>query len=204
MHSHDYVVLDIETTGLSKHRHDITEIAAVKYRGGKKKGEFQSLVNPGGHIPSFITRLTGIDDEMVKDAPHISKVLPGFLDFLGDGVIVAHNATFDYGFIHENSLRHLDKGLENERLCTRKLAYRLLPDLYSRKLGVVCEHLDIVNEQAHRAMGDVKATAEIFSKFLAMMAECGVDEKEEVMRFESSPAWKCRRLLEEKEKEKIE
>lgn len=188
-------MLDIETTGLSKHRNNITEIAAVKFRDGRKVGEFQTLINPGEHIPSFITRLTGIDDEMVRDAPSINKVLPGFLEFLGNSTIVAHNATFDYGFIHENSIRHLERHISNERLCTRKLAYRLLPDLYSRRLECVCEHLQITNEQAHRAMGDVMATAEVFNRFQTMLAEKGIQSRDDLKRFESLPAWKCASIL---------
>ncbi|MFC1742080.1 PolC-type DNA polymerase III [Nanoarchaeota archaeon] len=194
MNGREYTVLDIETTGLSKYRHNITEIAAVKYRDGEIVGEFESLVNPGKHIPSFITRLTGIDDEMVADALPIDKVLPGFLDFLGDSVIVAHNATFDHGFISVNASEHLDVCLENERLCTRKLANRLLPNLWSKKLACVCDHFEIVNEQAHRAMGDVRATALVFSEFLSMMEERGFCEKEEVFRFERMSPAQCRRL----------
>jgi DNA polymerase-3 subunit alpha (Gram-positive type) len=195
----EYIVLDIETTGLSRYRHNITEIAAVKFKDGKRIDEFQTLVNPQEHIPRFITRLTGIDDEMVKDAPPIDKVLPEFLEFMGDAVMVAHNATFDYGFISENALRHLDVSLLNERLCTRKLAYRLLPELYSRRLGCVCDHLEIVNEQAHRAMGDVNATAEIFSRFLTMLDECGLKTREDVFRFEGRPGRKCWRMVERKD-----
>ncbi|MFH1063615.1 MAG: exonuclease domain-containing protein [Candidatus Woesearchaeota archaeon] len=195
MKKSEYVVLDIETTGLSKHIHNITEIAAVKFCGKKRIGEFQTLVNPQEHIPSFITKLTGIDDAMVKDAPTIDQVLPGFFDFLGDSIIVAHNATFDYGFISTNAERHLGKGLDNDKLCTKKLARRLLPDLYSRRLGSVCEHLGIVNEQAHRAMGDVDATARVFHKFMSLLDKCGLDTRESVLKFESMPVWKATNLL---------
>ncbi|MBW2964792.1 hypothetical protein KY363_05000, partial [Candidatus Woesearchaeota archaeon] len=81
-----------------------------------------------------------------------------------------------------------------ERLCTRKLAYRLLPDLYSRRLECVCEHLQITNQQAHRAMGDVMATAEVFNRFLTMLAERGVQSIDGLKRFESLPAWKCQAI----------
>jgi len=193
MNQHEYVVLDIETTGLSKHHHNITEIAAVKYSSGKKVGEFQTLINPKEHIPSFITRLTGITDEMVKGAPTIEQALPDFLNFLGNHVIVAHNATFDYGFIDANASRHLNVGLENGKVCTRKLASRLLPDLPSKRLGSICEHLQINNEQAHRAMGDVKATSQVFSHFLSLLDSKGIKTIEEVMDFEKSSLKKCMR-----------
>ncbi len=191
----EYVIVDIETTGLSKYYHKITEIAAVKVRNGKKVGEFQSLVNPEVPIPRFITRLTGIDDEMVKDAPTIDEVMPRFLKFLGNGVLVAHNATFDYGFLHENALEHLGKGLENEILCTRKLANRLLPELPSKRLGAICEHLGIINEQAHRAMGDVNATVEVFNHFLEVMEEKGFRKADEIKRIEKTPARRVREIL---------
>jgi len=184
----EYVVLDLETTGLSKKRHRITEIAAVKIKKNKVVGKFQTLVNPKQRIPSFITRLTGITNDMVKDAEPIHKVLPEFIEFLGNAPIIAHNASFDYGFIEHNARQHLDVGIENKRLCTRKLANRLLPDLPSKKLSCICEHFEIVNEQAHRAMSDVNATTEIFYKFLEMAKEEeGIKTEEDLVKFEKAP-----------------
>ena len=178
-----YTVVDIETTGLSKNYHKITEIAAVKMRNGTVKDEFSQLVNPGVRIPSFITRLTGIDNAMVKDAPPVEEVIPGFHKFLGDDVFVAHNATFDFGFLHKNALdRQII--LSNERLCTRKLANRLLPDLPSKRLAMLCEHFRIENERAHRAMGDARATALVLNNFLEILKERGITERDEVLRFE--------------------
>jgi DNA polymerase-3 subunit alpha (Gram-positive type) len=194
MQDHDYVVLDIETTGLSRSRHNITEIAAIKFRNGQFVGEFQTLVNPREHIPSFITQLTGIDDEMVKDAPPIEKALPNFIEFLGDATIVAHNASFDYGFIFENASRHLDVMISNDRLCTRRLANRIVPELPSKRLNCLCEHFDINNAQEHRAMGDARATAEIFMRFLSELSEKGIRTKEDLLRFQTLPAAKCRQL----------
>ena len=178
-----YVVLDLETTGLSKNYHSITEIAAVRIENGGIVDEFHSLINPGERISKFITRLTGITNEMVKDCPTIDKILPSFLEFLGSDVIVAHNATFDYGFIEYNVKRHVGVEFENKRLCTRKLANRLLSDLPSKRLSYLCEHFKIVNEQAHRAMADTLVTADIFSRFLAMMDD---DDVKNIFRFERS------------------
>jgi len=183
----EYVIVDIETTGLSKYKHNITEIAAVRVKNNRIVGEFQMLVNPLKPIPKFITRLTGITDDMVKDAQPIEKVLPVFLKFFGSNVLVAHNATFDYGFISHNAETHLDLLVENERLCTRKLANRLLPDLGSKKLSNLCEHFGIVNITAHRAMSDVKATHELFSKFISLMGLRGLKDKKSVIKFERSP-----------------
>lgn len=178
-----YVVIDIETTGLSKHYHKITEIAAAKIEKGKIKEQFHSLVNPEQKIPKFITNLTGIDDEMVKDAPLIHEVMPEFLGFLKEDIFVAHNATFDYGFLEHNASK-INLVLKNKRLCTRKLANRLLPELRSKKLCFLCEHLGIENNQAHRAMSDVLATAEVFNCFSKMLDKKGFKKQEDVIRFE--------------------
>ncbi len=175
-----YLVIDIETTGLSKHRHKITEIAAVKLNKGKIKGKFQTLVNPEVHIPSFITRLTGIDDYIVKDAPLIHEVMPDFLKFLGNRIFVAHNASFDYGFLNHNA----EIDIENPRLCTRKLANRLVPDLYSKKLGVLCEYFRIKNNQSHRAMGDALATSKLLNSFFKILDKKGFRKPEEILNFE--------------------
>jgi DNA polymerase-3 subunit alpha (Gram-positive type) len=178
-----YTVVDIETTGLSKHMHQITEIAAARVRNGKIVEQFESLVNPQVHIPSFITRLTGISDSMVRDAPTINKVMPQFVDFVGKDIFVAHNATFDYGFLEHNA-RMQGHRLENERLCTRKLANRLFPELPRKRLGDLCGHLNIQNVQAHRAMGDVQATALVFNEMLGILQTRGVTDVSDVLKFE--------------------
>jgi len=153
-----YVVVDIETTGLSRHVHKITEIAAAIIEDGEITREFQTLINPQVRIPSFITKLTGIDNEMVKDAPYLHEVMPAFKKFIGDNIFIAHNATFDYNFLSHTG------NLKNKRLCTRRMANKVIPNLPSKKLAALCEHYDVVNVQAHRAMADVHATAQIFLK----------------------------------------
>jgi len=181
-----YVIVDIETTGLSKRLHRITEIAAAVVEDGSIKKEFQTLVNPQVRIPSFITRLTGIDNEMVKDAPTIGEVMPAFLKVLGDNVFVAHNATFDHGFLDYNAAYYLSRRIENEKLCTKKLANRLLPDLPSKRLSALCEHFNIINIQAHRAMADVHATVSVFNNFVDMLKEKEISSVEEILRFQKS------------------
>ena len=180
-----YVVLDIETTGLSKNRHKITEIAAVKIKNKKIVDRFHSLVNPEVKIPSFITRLTGIDNKLVENEPLIHEILPNFLDFVKSEVIVAHNATFDYGFIAKNCENH-NLEFNNLKLCTRKLANRLLTALPSKKLSCLCEHYNLTNEQAHRAMADTLVTADIFANFLNELSERNIEGQENVFKFESS------------------
>lgn len=221
----DFVVVDIETTGLSKDWHRITEIAAVHMRastqslqasqiasantaGASNKGstpdaqpvilnQFQTLVNPECHIPSFITGLTGIDDEMVKDAPTVQEALPSFLEFLGPHVFVAHNATFDFNFISHNAAKHHSLTLENDLLCTRRLASRLLPEGSSRRLGAVTAHFNITNAQAHRAMGDAMATAHVLNRFLQQLHQNGIKDLDEVLRFQLRSRRECQRLLDD-------
>ncbi len=183
-----FTVIDIETTGLSKHYHKITEIAAARVRNGKIVKSYQTLVNPKVRIPSFITNLTGIDNKMVKDAPTIKQALPSFAKFLRDDIFVAHNATFDFGFLEHNLRTYHKYHLLNDRLCTRKLANRLYPELPRRRLGDLCEFLHTKNAQSHRALGDVKATAEVFSNMLCLLNERGISEIEDIIKFEKSPA----------------
>ena len=179
----DFIILDFETTGLSKTMHKITEVAALKVRNGEIVDKFETLVNPLCKIPKHITGITGITNEMVKDSPTIDTVLKDFLGFVGDGIIVAHNAEFDYGFLSHHAQEILNHKVENHKLCTRKLARRLLPDIKKRSLSEICKHLEIYNESAHRAMGDVKATFQVFNKFKEMMYSSGINKPEEMIDF---------------------
>ncbi|MFH1053096.1 MAG: exonuclease domain-containing protein [Candidatus Woesearchaeota archaeon] len=176
-----YVVVDIETTGLSPYFHKITEIAALKMRNHKILDEFHSLVNPKTHIPRFITNLTGINDEMVRDAPTINKVILHFNDFLSDKPFVAHNALFDFGFLDQASRKNLKTYMTNDVICTCILARRLLPDLPRKNMAYVCSHFNITNEKAHRAMGDAAATSKILSRFIRMLEEKGLKNYEDLL-----------------------
>lgn len=190
----EYIVLDIETTGLSKHYHKITEIAAVKVKNHKIVDHFHTLINPETEIPRFITRLTGIDNEMVKDSPKIQEVMPKLIDFLEDHPIIAHNATFDHGFLSHNAEK-INKELKNEKICTRKLASRILPDLPSKKLSCICEHFDIINEQAHRAMADTLATQKVFANFCSILKEKEIDCHQAIKAFERLSLEKCKKII---------
>ncbi|WP_418401573.1 PolC-type DNA polymerase III, partial [Anaerotignum lactatifermentans] len=166
-----YVVFDIETTGLSKEKEMITEIGAVKVADGKIIDRFSTFVNPQRPISAEITKLTGITDDMVKDAPTIENVLPEFLKFCEDTVLVAHNASFDTGFIRIAAERAGLGELHHTIVDTLELARALLPELNKHKLDIVCEHLGVTLNGHHRAVNDAEATAEVFIKFLDMLAE---------------------------------
>jgi DNA polymerase-3 subunit alpha (Gram-positive type) len=168
----EYVVFDIETTGLNADRDRITEIGAVKVRDGKIVDHYSTFVNPEIPIPSFIENLTGINDDMVKDAPTIDNVLPKFLDFVGDAVLVAHNAPFDTGFIKVNA-RKIGLKVQNTVLDTLQLSRSMFPELKKHKLNIVAKHLGVELLNHHRAVDDSKATGEILVKCFEILKEKG-------------------------------
>ncbi len=160
-----YVVFDIETTGLSPEKEEITEIGAVKLVNGEKTEVFSQLINPEKPIPPNITQLTGISDEMVADQPDISEVLPKFLEFCGDATVVAHNAGFDTGFIRQKAGR-LGLTFHNQIADTLRLSRELYPKEGKHTLDTVAKRMGVSLENHHRAVDDASATAEIFIKFL--------------------------------------
>ena len=165
----EFVVFDIETTGLSNVNDRITEIGAIKIRNGKIVDDFSSLINPKIPIPEKITKLTGIDDLMVANAPTIEKILPEFWDFVGESPLVAHNADFDIGFIRENLKRLGYDKIKNPIVDTLTLSRVLLTRLKRYRLNVIAKELNVVLENHHRAVDDAKATAEIFIKLVDLM-----------------------------------
>ncbi|MBI4640975.1 MAG: DEDD exonuclease domain-containing protein [Candidatus Tectomicrobia bacterium] len=179
----DFTVVDIETTGGGPPDHKITEIAAVKVREMEIVEHFQTLVNPERSIPPFITRLTGITNEMVAPMPTIDQIMPKFLNFLGSSVFVAHNASFDLKFIDHAVTVFKGEGLSNPQLCTYRLARKLLPDLPKRSLDSLSAYFAIGIEGRHRAFGDALATAKILGRFLEMLFERNIETLEELLEF---------------------
>jgi len=173
----DFVVFDLETTGAKAPPCRITEIGAFRVSRGAITEKFHTLVNPEMPIPPFITSLTGIDDEMVRDAPVFADVADAMLDFLGDSVLVAHNASFDMRFLnHEVSLIYGEYRVANPCLCTVQLSRKLLPHIENHKLKTVAEHYSISLVNHHRASDDAKATAEIFVNLLDLLTVAGVHD----------------------------
>ncbi len=166
----EFVVIDVETTGLKPGPAAITEIGAVRVRNGQLDEEFHTLVNPGRRVPAVITRLTGITDDMLRDQPRIDAVFPQLYAFLGSAVLVAHNADFDLSFLNFDVRRLLSTPLLNPSLCTLRLARRLLPGLRSRSLDAVAAHLGVSCADRHRALGDARITAEILLILLEKLA----------------------------------
>jgi DNA polymerase-3 subunit alpha (Gram-positive type) len=170
-----FVVFDLETTGAKAPPCRITEIGAFRVQHGFVTESFHTLVNPQTPIPPFITSLTGISDAMVAGAPLFEDVAEHFLDFIGDSVLVAHNARFDMGFLnHEVGRIYEDYRLANPSLCTVQLSRRLLPDIVNHKLKTVASHfsIDLINH--HRASDDAHATARIFVNLLEDLRVAGI------------------------------
>jgi DNA polymerase III epsilon subunit family exonuclease len=181
-----FVVVDVETTGLSPIEDRITEIAMMKVKNGVLLDEFSTLVNPLVTIPASITILTGIDNLMVADAPTAREVAPTIADFLRDSVFVAHNAPFDWGFVTQTAMRERSIELSNQQLCTVKLSRRILPHLPSKALGPVTSALNITIPERHRASGDAYATALVLVNFLSYLQhKHGIHMISELLRFQN-------------------
>ena len=177
-----FVVFDIETTGFSSVEDRIIEIGAVKVREGEIVDSYSTFVNPGVPIPFEITKLTGITDAMVLGSPDIATILPQFLEFVGDAVLVAHNAGFDVGFIEQNCEK-LEIQKEFTYLDTVALGRILLPTLSRYTLNVLAKALNVKLENHHRAVDDAKATADIFVKFIGMLKERDITTLQQVNEF---------------------
>jgi DNA polymerase III subunit epsilon len=169
-----FTVVDLETTGGRAGAGTIIEIGAWKMVGRRLVESYQTLVRPHRAIPRFITGLTSISNEMVDGAPRIEEVLPGFRDFLGDSVMVAHNAAFDFSFLDFEFRRIFGIGLNNPVLCTLRMARRFMPSLKRKRLDALAEHFGLSTEGRHRGLGDARMAAEILSIFIEMAAKMGL------------------------------
>ena len=178
----DYVIFDLETTGLSTETDRVVEIAGVKVRDGKVVQEFETLVNPGMPIPYMASEVNGITDDMVADAPAIDKALQDFLDFVGDMVLVGHNIdSFDLKFILRDAQEHLGKGLQNAYIDTLLLSRVFLPQLAHHSLSNLAEYYGIDTSGAHRALADCRMTQKVF-ECLAKEMENPSEEARQVKR----------------------
>ena len=170
-----FCIIDFETTGGSADTDRITEIGAVKYRGGECLGTFQTLVNPGVPIPPYITMLTGITESMVFPAPRIESILGTLTHFIGDSVIVAHNSRFDMGFLNATLIRDDRDPLANKVVDTVPLARRLVgSEVPDCKLGTLAARLRLPHQPSHRALDDALATADLLHFLLERAAGFGV------------------------------
>lgn len=169
-----YTILDIETTGGKYNEEGITEIAIYKFDGTKIIDQFISLVNPEIPIQPFVVNLTGINNDMLRQAPKFYEVAKRIVEITEDSIIVAHNASFDYRIL-QTEFNRLGFDFERQTLCTVELSKKLLPDVKSYSLGKLVRELGIPMSDRHRASGDAKATVTLFKLLLAK------DSKKEIL-----------------------
>lgn len=151
----DYVVFDLETTGLSPEKDEIIEISGIKVRDGRAAEEFSTLVNPGRPIPSGATKVNGITDRMVQDAPMLKTALEQFLAFAGDDILVGHNIhSFDMNFLYNGVMKTLGREVANDYVDTLYLARSCMPQMYRYRLTDLADHFGIETKGAHRALQD--------------------------------------------------
>lgn len=156
-----YVVLDTETTGLSRQNDKIVEIALIRYDDGRETERFHTLINPGIHIPTSATRINHITDKDVAEAPTIEAVIPNILQLIGDRVVIGHNIAFDLGFLGY-AISPKGPPIQIDYINTVTLARRAFPGRSSYKLVDLVSDLGIADSQDHRALGDVELTAQLF------------------------------------------
>lgn len=170
-----FCIVDLETTGGSPATSRITEIGAVKYRGGELLGTFEALVNPGVAIPPFITHLTGITNYDVAGQPPIEAIMPAWLEFSRDTVFVAHSAQFDYGFLNAELLRLDYPPIEGPAVCTARLARRVVwPDVPNVKLATLSQYFHTAAKPTHRALDDAKTCAEVLHALFDLSGRLGI------------------------------
>lgn len=182
-----FVVVDLETTGGSPRDCGITEIGAVKVRGGEVLGELQTFVNPGEPIPALIQSLTGITDAMVRDAPRTGTAVAGFLEFAKGAVLVAHNAGFDIGFLKAACAAHDLRWPGPQVVDTVRLARQVVhrDEVPNHKLGTLARHFGAVTTPDHRALHDAKATVDVLHGLIGRLGSVGVDTLEELGSYSS-------------------
>ena len=181
----EFSVIDVETTGLSAKTNHIIEIGLIKVRNYKIVDRYETLINPGIYIPSFISHFTGITDEDVADAPFFSDIIEDLKHFIGETIISGHNLSFDSSFIKYEFLRNGEEPLYNEQVCTLKLARRMFPDLKSKSLTSIIKHLKLRNKSPHRALGDAEVTARALIKMIKQLKkESKVKTVDDLFKFQ--------------------
>ena len=159
----DYVLVDIETTGLSPINDEIIEIGAIKVKENKIVDEYNELIKINRRLSPFITNLTGITDAMLKNGKLPNVVFKEFVDFIEDDVIIGHNVNFDYGFLSDKCKKYINYNLENERIDTMYLAKKLVPNSINYKLGTLAKYFNVSYQGAHRGLKDVEITYEVYN-----------------------------------------
>ncbi|MBF0442612.1 MAG: hypothetical protein HQK54_11955 [Oligoflexales bacterium] len=180
-----YIIFDIETTGGNPERNGITEIFAVRYSKGREEDSFYSMVNPKVSIPPIVRKMTGITNKMVKDAPLISEVMPNFVEFIRDDILVSHNTIGDMKFLRHFSKETTGKMIHNYFLCTHLLAEKLAPKAPNKSLQGLCQYYKILEKsKIHRAREDAYMTLGLFQVYQKMLLSRQITTVADAIRFQ--------------------
>ncbi len=187
----EFAVLDFETTGTSPRNCRVIEVGIVKVKNNKIVDTFQRFINPGAQIPPYITVLTGISDSEVRSAPFFEDIIDEMTEFIGDGIITAHNLKFDYSFLKGEFTRCSRELPPNSSICTLKIARRIFPELPSKSLASITKHLQVRHKNVHRALGDATVTAKVLLKMMnELKVSHGVSLVNELINFQNLPSGK--------------
>ncbi len=182
-----FIIVDCETTGLVPSLDRVIEIGAVKVLDGQIVEEFDTLVNPGIFVPAEVTAITGIRSEMLEGQPPIQEAISKYMDFVGENyVFVAHNVEFDKEFINESLLRESMARMNVPYLCTINLTKHVHPNLARYNLGSLAQLFNIELPQAHRAIHDARATAQLFIKFMKVLQNGGLKYIHEIPHIQNA------------------
>ena len=171
----NYTAIDLETTGLDPNFDEIIDIGAIRYRNGNACEKFESLVKPENEIDDFITQLTGITNDMVADAPNIKSILPKFLQFLADDIIVGHNVNFDINFLYDACSNLLNYDFSNNFVDTMRLSRKLFPDLPNHKLSTLIQFFNIQGKNEHRALSDAMCASGCYEYMKKYILDNNID-----------------------------
>ncbi len=200
-----FIITDIETTGSIRGKDRIIEIAALKIRNGNVLDSFEHLVNPHKNISKQISKLTKITNAIVQDAPSIEEILPKYIEFVGEGVFVAHNSLFDFCFINSEVRRLGINGFKCQTdICTYRIAKKLLPKVRARGISGLSMHFDYPLEDRHRAMPDVKATHYFLEVFLEQLEKENITTLHQLIQYQTEKLGKneLRKKLKKQKKKK--
>ena len=195
----EFVVLDFETTGTSSRYARVIEVGIVRMKNGKIVDTYSSLINPGSQIPYQITLLTGISNEDVLNAPYFEDLVDEIEEFMGNGILAAHNLPFDHAFLNSEFKRAGKSLRDTTKFCTLKLARKIYPELPSKSLGKMVKFLKVKHVGVHRALGDATATAKILDKMLHKLEdEYHVEQVGQLLNFVNLPKQRSYKILKKK------
>lgn len=184
----DFVFYDLETTGGNPNTSGVTEIAAIKFSKGHEVSRFHTLVNPERHIPRIVQKITGINDDMVRDAPTMATIIQPLLEFIGDAILVSHGAMNDFAFLAHYAQKEAGIELPNFYLCTHLIVSHFLPNIPSKSLSGVANYFSVPFKETHRALADAEMTDQVFWKLCEVLEKSGIYSLFDILKIQADEA----------------